>query len=55
LGCGVDELLLGLQLLLLALDCQLVGLDLILLVLEASLKALVAPIGHKEPKAEENG
>jgi hypothetical protein len=55
LGCGVDELLLGLQLLLLALDCELVGLYLILLVLEATLKALITPIGHKEPKAEENG
>jgi hypothetical protein len=55
LGCGVDELLLGLQLLLLTLDCHLVGLNFILLVLEASLKALVAPIGYKKPKAEEDG
>jgi len=55
LGCGVDELLLGLQLLLLALDCELAGLDFILLFLKALLKALVVPIGHKEPKAEENG
>ena len=55
LGCRVDELLLGLQLLLLALNGQLVGLDFILLALEAPLEALVAPIGHKEPKAEEDG
>ena len=55
LGCGVDELLLGLQLLLLALDCELAGLDFILLFLKTSLKVLVAPIGHKEPKAKENG
>jgi hypothetical protein len=55
LGCGVDKLLLRLQLLLLALNGQLVGLDLILLALETSLEALVAPIGYKEPKAEEDG
>ena len=55
LGCRVDELLLGLQLLLLALNGQLVGLDFILLALEAPLEALVAPIGYKEPKAEEDG
>ena len=55
LGCGVDELLLGLQLLLLALDCELTGLDFTLLFLKVSLKALVAPIGYKEPKAEEYG
>jgi hypothetical protein len=55
LGCGVDELLLGLQLLLLTLNCHLVGLDFILLILEAALKTLVAPIGYKKPKAEEDG
>jgi hypothetical protein len=55
LGCGVDELLLGLQLLLLTLDCHLVGLDFILLILKAALKTLVAPIGYKKPKAEEDG
>jgi hypothetical protein len=48
-------LLLGLQLLLLALNGQLVGLDFILLALETPLKALVAPIGYKKPKAEEDG
>jgi hypothetical protein len=55
LGGGVDELLLCLNLLLLALDRELVGLDFILLGLEPALEVLVVPACKEKPYAEKDG
>jgi len=55
LGACLDELLLGLKLLLLGLDRELTGLDIILLFLKCSLETLVSKTARKEPQTQQNG